>query len=330
MPVAARIRDEVRSYCPIPADSRTVHSAQEARETLLAPRFTTLRETTSTDVYRDESLDFATRRASFYNSWPMYSEGRQHQALRRLTRQIVTSGSQEALAQVDYVLARALTGGDRDGAPFDWVARVAVPVSTAVVGGLVGRLLDSAPTEELVALGGALMLSLSGLEPGPARERAALEAGVRLADLAEQHRDELDAALDTAGMSSELIGGALAQVVTGALDPLQAAVASVPLHPGMDARAVIAAATPFRFVQRIDTHAADRSGVRIPLMWPEPDELPFGFGPHRCTAAGLTEKVVEQVVAHVARLAPTLTVVAGAIVPPAAFLRFEDLWVSHE
>ncbi|UZN03407.1 hypothetical protein [Cellulomonas sp. S1-8] len=331
MTAGGHLQDQVQSFCPIPPGQQTVTSSEEARAVLLAPRYTTRRDVTSVDLYRDETLDARTRLASFFNSWPMYSEGAQHAVLRRLTRQIVAAGTEPALAGVERVLADALPPLPRTAAadPFDWVADVSVPVSAAVVGGLLGPVLPRVPVSELVALGAALMLQLSRLAPGPATEQAALAAGARLADIAELHRDVLDEQLECAGTSSELIGGALAQIVTGALDPLQAAVSCVPLLPGEKARAVVAQAAPFRFVRRIDTLAPGAGGVRVPLVWPEPGAIPFGFGAHRCTAAALTEQVVALVVDRVDAVAPDGLVVVRGALAPAAFLRFEDLWVSH-
>jgi hypothetical protein len=327
---AARLRDEVREFCPIPQGSRVASSVREAQSVLLSGRYVAVRDITPADVYRDNSLDLDTRLDSFFNAWPMFSEGMQHQNLRRLTRQIVASGSERALSQVDDALALALPSShDERPAPeaFEWVRRVAQPVSAAVVDGLVGRLVHSAPLEEILALGAAMMLKLSGREEGPLREQAALAAGVRLADLADRHRATIDAELDTADLSSELIGGALAQVVTGALDPLQAAVAAVPLFPGGCASDAIRGATPFRFVKRIDASTDDGAAIRVPLAWPGTAGIPFGLGPHRCTAAALTEKVVARVVYRVAEVADHGLVVTSGAVLPASFLRFEDVWV---
>lgn len=333
MSTVDQILADVQEFCPIPPGSRTADSPQAARAILLAPEYTTLRDMTSTDLYRDDSLDLNTRLASFFNAWPMFSEGAQHHVLRQLTRQIVATATEDVLTQVDQVLALTLPVRTEDVSgtqpSFDWVADVAVPVSAAVVTGLIRRFLPSASPGEVVALGGALMLKLSGRNPGVDRERAALAAGVRLATLVDQHRGEVDAGLCAAGISSELVAGALAQVITGALDPLQAVVAAVPLLPGVSARAVIARVAPFRFVRRIDLTAGHREGVRIPLAWSEPDGIPFGLGPHRCTAAVLTEEVVDRVIRRINDVAPNGIEISDGSLIPAAFLQFGELWATY-
>lgn len=287
------------------------------------------------DRVQPRDADAARRFYEFTLLWPAFSDGSYHGQIRSALVEglagAVTSRTRQLLVrEVESLLDAGI------GQPIDWVVEVALPYSNYVLSIVLG--VDVEEAGRLAKLG-TLALEAIGSSPTDGwRLRSAFYAAEELqhwlggviaaptsrllATLAHTYRDlEFGPAVATA---------MLAQVVTGSIDPLAAALCVLAEHVGLDdlerltisvlREEVFRLATPFRYAARharcpleiagrpVDT--GDRVVLHLatanmdPLTVPDPTEmrerrgfphLAFGLGAHYCLGAGVARAAIDAV-----------------------------------
>jgi cytochrome P450 len=211
--------------------------------------------------------------------WPLFSDGEYHDRLRERLSGVFKDGEDEAGRRAAALLARVLP---RDGAAFDWLGTVAEPLAAEVLALLLG--VGSEEARTVASFGVPVVDSLAM----PLKDKEGMGLAVAGMDALAQwlaarlgagaadtpFLDALAAVAADPALGPEAAAGALAQVVTGAFDPLASAATMLALVATPQAlgtlseRALVEEAlrlaTPFRFARRFTREPVEVAGVRIP------------------------------------------------------------------
>lgn len=219
---------------------------------------------------------------SRFARWPLFSDGEYHERLRAGLAGVFKDPEGRALDRVATLVAKTLP---TDGQPIDWVATVAEPLAVEVLALVLG--VETAEAREVARLGVPVIDSLAM----PLKDREHMAAAVAGMDglaewLQRRLREPATAATQSPLLAAlaaitkdphlgpDAASGALAQVVTGAFDPLTAAAVVLGLtatpraQTELSVRDLVEEAlrlcTPFRFARRFALEPIDLAGVRIP------------------------------------------------------------------
>jgi cytochrome P450 len=270
----------------------------------------------------------------FFAKWPVFSDGQYHDRVRAaIVRGLRRLPSAQAVPDWTSFATRRVA--ERRSERFDWMADVARPVAERAVAAIVG---DDA--HQLIAWGSTLIddLATPALEAGRAVRTTAVVAELR--DwLHTQIRSRSAAATPLVAQLATLwkapdagpdsATAALAQVVTGAYDPVVATAGLIGEsldRPTLHALSLetlreeaLRLAAPFRFTSRYPRHPVTIGGHRLrvgdrvviglatanldPTVFPEPlrwsrrggaaRSFTFGGGRHYCPGAGIAKGVVD-------------------------------------
>jgi cytochrome P450 len=316
----------------------TITNVDDVNTLLRSPGLTSQRADVARDAFIAGPESDAGLIASFFTSWPVFSEGVYHELLRRELGRGLRASVGDGLAQSISDAASAHIDALTTDAIHDWIADVARPLSATLV-----RLLlpmDGDVVDRTIALSQVIMDSLALPKMDTDAAAAAVTAGQRLATLVESDLMQGDGPLSRALRrlfdmpECRLAGatGALVQVVTGALDPVVAAVGALPVvisaGPGARPAAawreeILRLSSPFRLAARVATEAisvgdvAIRPGDRVvlqlgaanldPTGYAEPTcpavrarsekHLAFGAGAHYCPGAPIVRAALDGVLA---------------------------------
>ncbi|MGC4938574.1 cytochrome P450 [Kribbella sp. DT2] len=299
-----------------------------ADESLWSDRSSSRRLDTADPAHRQ--LFESTR--GFFAKWPVFSDGEYHDRVRSA---IVRGLRRLSLAQAEPAwksfATRRIT--ELRGERFDWMADVARPVAEHAVSSIVGD--DAA---QLIAWGSVLIdeLATPALQADRAAETMAaiselhgwLDAQIRAGRGATAPLvAELSALWNSPAAGPEAATAALAQVVTGAYDPVvatvgligesldRAALRTLPLETLRDE--ALRLATPFRFTSRYPRRPVTIGGHRLsigdrvviglatanldptafphPLRWANRSgsarSFTFGGGRHYCPGVGIAKGI---------------------------------------
>lgn len=295
---------------------------------------------------RLDSADPAHRRLfdntrGFFAKWPVFSDGEYHDRARTaIVRGLRRMPLAKAIPDWTSFAARRVT--ERRDERFDWMADVARPVAELAVSSIVGG-----DAHHLIAWGSALIHDLA--TPALQADRAAqtmaaiAELKVWLDTQIRSRRTaitplvtELATLWNSPDAGPDSATAVLAQVVTGAYDPVVATVGLIGEsldHPTLHAlplervrEEALRLATPFRFTSRYPRHPVTVGGHRLqvgdrvviglatanldPDVFPEPlrwskrsgsaRSFTFGGGRHYCPGVGIAKGVIDSLLGGLA------------------------------
>ncbi|MDJ1134470.1 cytochrome P450 [Streptomyces iconiensis] len=318
-----------------------VYSAAHADSVLTGPSLLSTRKARALDSAGPYERHLYRSTREFFAKWPVFSDGDHHDRVRQA---VVRGLGQLRTARLRATWEASATRrlASLRGTSFDWMEGVARPLAREAVAAVVG---DSA--DELIQLGSLLIHDLA--TPALDRDRAEsalaavaglrdwLDDGIRRGHAAgSPFLGELAALWHTEGYGPDAATAALAQVVTGAYDPVVSTLGTVGEY--LDAASlralplaalreeVLRCATPFRFTSRYPERAVTigphrlEAGERVvvglatanldphlfpqPLRWRERGgpgrSYTFGAGRHYCPGAGLARQLTESLLAGMA------------------------------
>ncbi|MDT0543955.1 MULTISPECIES: cytochrome P450 [Streptomyces] len=261
----------------------------------------------------------------FYVKWPLFSDGDYHARLRTHLQGAIGRLDDDVLSRIAAHVTRAHQNHASD--TFSWLKTISEPVSVDVIAAVVGS--SGEETEWLVEKAKVILEELAWQvtdDEGFAGVVSAMESVAQWLDAALTHgrlttpfMKALSAISQDAELGFDAALGAMCQTITGAYDPLVAAITVLGLlsaHPSFAhgesaglCEEVLRLSSPFRFTRRFATRPIELKGRVIPphtrvllglgpanldeTAFPEPTELgkerrahvAFGGGSHYCLGA---------------------------------------------